>query len=117
MEQIFNSRVLIEKHLQQQRDLFHNFIDLEKAFGRVWHAGLWHVLKSFNIEEGLAKTIEPLYENPSSAVLLNSQLWDLFKTTIGVRQGCVLSPILSYLFLEKFMQKTLHDHHTSIPIG
>ena len=33
--QIFNSRVIIEKHLQHQRDLFHNFIYFKKAFGRV----------------------------------------------------------------------------------
>ena len=29
VEQIFNSRVVIEKHLQHQRALFHNFIDFE----------------------------------------------------------------------------------------
>ena len=38
-EQIFNSRVIIEKHLQHQRDLFHNFIDFKKAFDRAWHGG------------------------------------------------------------------------------
>ena len=39
VEQIFNSRVIIEKHLQHQRDLFHNFIDFKKAFDRAWHGG------------------------------------------------------------------------------
>ena len=34
-EQIFNIRLLIENHLQHQRDLYHNFIDLKKAFDRV----------------------------------------------------------------------------------
>ena len=85
VEQIFNSRVLIEKHLQHQRDLFHNFIDFKKAFDRVWHSGLWHVLRDFNIEEGLVQTIQALYEHSQSAVLLNSQLGKFFKTTIGVR--------------------------------
>ena len=36
MEQIFNCRVLIEKHLQLQRDLFHNFNDFKEAFDRMW---------------------------------------------------------------------------------
>ena len=31
VEQIFNSRVVSEKHLQHQRDLFHNFIDFKKG--------------------------------------------------------------------------------------
>ena len=29
VEQIVNSRVITEKHLQHQRDLFHNFIDFQ----------------------------------------------------------------------------------------
>lgn len=117
VEQIFNSRVLIEKHLQHQRDLFHNFIDFKKAFDRVWHDGLWHVLRGFNIEEGLVQTMQALYAHSSSAVLLNNKIGDFFQTTVGVRQGCLLSPILFNLYLERIMIDTLHDHHTSISIG
>ena len=53
VEQIINSRIIIEKHLQCQRDQFHNFRGFKKAFDRIWHAGLWQVLRSFSIEEGL----------------------------------------------------------------
>ena len=84
-EQIFNSRVIIEKHLQHQRDLFHNFIDLKKAFDRVKRACLWQVLRSFNVKEGLVQAIQARYENSNSAVLLNSQLGQLFKKTVAVR--------------------------------
>ncbi len=104
----------ISKH---QRDLCHNFIDFEKAFDRVWHDGLWHVLREFNIEEGLVQVIHSLYSHSSSAVLLNNQLGEFFQTTVGVRQGCLLSPVLFNLFLERIMQEALQDHHTSISIG
>ena len=40
-EQIFNLRILCEKHLQHQQDLYHVFIYFKKAFNRVWHAILW----------------------------------------------------------------------------
>ena len=83
----------------------------------VWYVGLWQVLRSFNVEDGLVQAVQALYEISSSAVLLNSQLGEFFKTKVGIRQGCLLSPVLSNLFLEKIMQKTLHDHHTSISIG
>jgi len=52
---------MMEKHLQHQKELFHNFVDFKKAFDRVWHAGLWHVLRIFGIEEGLVQIIQSLY--------------------------------------------------------
>ena len=35
VEQIFNCRVITEKQLRHQRDLFHNFVGFKKAFDRV----------------------------------------------------------------------------------
>ena len=96
--------VIIMKHPQYQRDLFHNFIDFKKAFERVWHAGLWQVIRSFNIEE-LVQAIQALCKNSSSAVLLKSQLEEFFKTTEGDRQRCSLSPILFNWFMERSCRK------------
>ena len=106
-----------EKHPQHSSNLFHNFIDFKKAFDRVWHACLWQVLRSFNLDEGLVLAIQALYENSSSAVLLDSQIGESLKTTVGVRQRFLLSPILFNLFPGKIMQETLHDHHTSVSVG
>ena len=39
-EQILNLRILCEKSLQHQQDLYHVFIDFKKAFNRFWHAAL-----------------------------------------------------------------------------
>ena len=44
-EQIFNLRILCEKYLQHQKDLYHVFIDFKKAFDRVWYAALWATMK------------------------------------------------------------------------
>ena len=35
-EQLFNLRILWEKYLQHQQNLYHVFIDFKKAFDRVW---------------------------------------------------------------------------------
>ncbi|XP_072181237.1 uncharacterized protein [Diadema setosum] len=83
VEQIFNCRVLIEKHLQHQRDVFHNFIDFKTAFDRVWHDGLWMIMRDFGIDKQLVQVIQALYANSSSAVLLNGQLGEFFKTTVA----------------------------------
>ena len=52
-EQIFNLRLLVEKYLEHQKELFHNFIDFKNASDRVWHDGLWQVLKEYNINNWL----------------------------------------------------------------
>lgn len=44
--QVYSYRILIEKHLQHQKELFQNFIDFRKAFDR-----LWHVFMSFKNED------------------------------------------------------------------
>lgn len=116
-EQIFNIRLLIEKHLQHQHDLYHNFIDFKKAFDRVWHEGLWQVLRNYNFNNNLIQVIQSLYTNSSSAVRINNTTGELFKTSVGVRQGCLLSPVLFNVFLENIMDEALEEFQTSISIG
>lgn len=117
VEQIFNIRLLIEKHLQHQQVLYHNFIDFKKAFDLVWHEGLWQVMRNFNLDTNVIEVIKALYDNSSSAVLLNNQCGEFFKTTVGVCQGCLLSPVLFNVYLENIMQETLDGFHPSISIN
>ena len=57
-EQIFNLRILYEKYLQHQQNLYHVFIDFKKAFDRVWHAALWATMKKYNISTNLIQVIK-----------------------------------------------------------
>ena len=116
-EQIFNLRIICEKHLQHQQDLYHVFIDFKKAFDRVWHAALWATMRKYNINTNLVRIIEKLYEQATSAVLLNGTKGDWFRTTVGVRQGCLLSPTLFNIFLERIMEDALEHHQGTISIG
>ena len=116
-EQIFNLRVLMEKYQQHQQNLYHVFIDFKKAFDRVWHAALWTTMHKYNIGANLITFIKSLYEKATSAVLYSGNTGDWFRTTVGVRQGCLLSPTLFNIFLEKIMTDALENHEGTVKIG
>ena len=79
IEQIFNLRILCEKYLQHQQDLYHDFIDFQKAFNRVWHAALWATMKKYNINANLIRAIiKLLYDKATSAVLFNNSIGGWF---------------------------------------
>ena len=99
-EQIFDLRILCEKYLQHQQNLYHVFIDLKQAFDWEWHAALWATMLKFNITENPVYGIEHLYDNAISAVQINGNTGERLKTTFGVRQGCLLSPTLFNIFLK-----------------
>ena len=116
-EQIFNLRILCEKYLQHQQNLYHVFIDFKKAFDRVWHAALWATMRKYNISANLVRTIEQLYDKATSAVQMNGSIGEWFRTTVGVRQGCLLSPTLFNIFLERIMSDALEEHDGKVSIG
>ena len=57
-----------------------------------------------------------LYSKATSAVLFNGSIGDWFRTTVGVRQGCLLSPTLFNIFLERIMTDALQNHDDNVSI-
>ena len=98
----------MEKHIETRKYVYHNFIDFKKAFDRLWNKGLWQSMANFGISQEIIDIIKSLYDNSSSAVLINNITRSFFDTTVGVRQGCLLSPVLFNIFVEKIMLNTLH---------
>ena len=116
-EQIFDLRILCEKYLQHQQNLYHVFIDFKKAFDRVWNVALLATMRKYNINANLVRTIEQLYYKATSAVQMNGSIGEWFRTTVGVRQGCLLSPTLFNIFLERILSDALEEHDAKVSIS
>ena len=73
-------------------------------------------MKKYNINTNLIRIIRNFYDKATSAVLFNSSIGDWFRTTVGVRQGCLLSPTVFDIFLERIMTNALEDHEGTVNI-
>ena len=116
-EQIFNLRILCEKYIQHQQELSHVFIDFKKAFDRVLRAALWATMKKYNISTNLIQVNTIHYNKATSDVLFNGSIRDWFRTTVGVRQGCLLSTTPFNIFLERILADALEDYKGTVSIG
>ena len=76
------------------------FLDISKAFDRVWHKGLLFKLKSNGIEGNLYNLIESFLCDHFQRVILNGQNSKWEKISAGVPQGSILGPLL-FLILYK----------------
>ena len=52
------------------------------------------------VDPKITSLIEAMYENVQCPVVINGHLTEWFRVEIGVRQDCLLSPILFIWFLE-----------------
>ena len=78
-------------------------------FGQLWGCTI-SIQKFIN-------AIQNLYDKASSAVCFNGSTGNWFRTTVEVRQGCLLSPTLFNIFLERIMADALEDHKSTVSIG
>ena len=74
-------------------------------------------MNKFNMGQKLIHTIKELYTKATSAVRLRGAVGEWFRTSVGVRQGYLLSPTLFNIFLERIMTDALRDHSGTVSIG
>ena len=88
-----------------------------ETLDRVWHTALWATMKQCNISTNLIQVIKNPCDKVTSAVLFNSSIGDWFRTIVGVQQGCLLSPILFNILLERIMTDASEDQYGTVSIG
>ena len=99
-DHLLTLRTLIDKYVHCHGEkVYACFVDFRKAFDSVWHDGLLYKLLQIGVGGCFYKLIQNLYSNSSCALKIGTSQTKSFSYSRGVRQGCILSPLLFNLYV------------------
>ena len=75
------------------------FLDMSKAFDRVWHEGLIYKLKTLGITGKFLMLLESFLSDRKQRVVINGQNSDWLQINAGVPQGSILGPLLFLVYV------------------
>ena len=108
-DQLFTIRQLSEKMIEKNKKMVLACVDLEKVYDRVGREKLWNVLKEYGVKGRLLRAIRSLYKKSEACVRVKGELSGWFPITQGVRQGCVMSPWLFNVFMDKIVREGMEN--------
>ena len=88
--------------------MYITFIDIKKVIDSVHRESLWKILRAHGIPLKIVAIIRTFYENFECSVIVENTLAE-FPVKPGVRQGCVLYPILFLVVIDWGIRKTTPD--------
>ena len=99
IDMIFVARQLQEKCHDQHQDLYLAFVDLTKAFDAVNRDFLWNILHKFGCPPTFIAILQQFCTGMCAQVVIAGSQSSSFPVEVGVKQGCVLAPIIFNLLL------------------
>lgn len=108
-EALFAVQVLVQRCRDVNLDVYCCLIDYAKAFDRVQHGKMMEILKKTGIDTNDLNIISSLYWGQSATIRVDGETTEAVKIMRGVRQGCVLSPLLFNIYSEQIFKEALDD--------
>ena len=108
MDHVFTLRAIIEEARHRSQKVYCCFVDFRKAFDSIPRLALFQQLQEIGISDMLQTAILRLYEKVTSRLRTPEGFSDPIQSTIGVKQGCPLSPTLFGIYIDE-LEAFLHD--------
>ncbi len=96
---------IIETRKLQNKDTFTAFVDFSKAYDRIDRSLLWEKLSGMGLRIKMLSAIKVLYRDVECCVCINGFKSPWFNVNTGLKQGCLLSPVLFYLFINDLVDE------------
>ena len=116
IDHIFTIRQIMEKCWEYNKDIWQIFVDFKQAYDSINRASLWNIMAEFNIPSKLIKLVKACYNNSKACVQVGQRRTTEFGIKSGLRQGCLLSPILFNMVLEK-VKRSIDEIQGGVDIG
>jgi hypothetical protein len=94
-------RHIIEKAWEEKEEVFCCFVDFRKAFDMVPRDKLWSRMEELGVPRHLRAVVHRMYEEVKVKIRTSTGISESFRSDIGVKQGCPLSPTLFGLYIDK----------------
>ena len=108
IDMLFVVRRLQELGRQRKIPLYMCFVDLQKTYDSVDRELLWKVLARAGVPSVMIHVIRRFHDGMRARVRIDDgELSEWFEVTQGLRQGCVLSPLLFNTFFTAVMEVVL----------
>ena len=116
MDHLFVLTSLMDRAHKLKKPIYIAFIDLRKAFDRVWREGLWKCLGEYGLGGKFLSIVKSLYNDHKCKIETVGGSTEWINCERGVKQGCVLSPMLFALYIAK-LGNILQSESEGITIG
>ena len=93
------------------------FLDIAKAYPSVWRAGLWRKLLTVGVRGRLWRVLRSLYFRCEVGVRVQGEVTDWYEEFVGVREGCVVSPILFALYINGLSEELEQRGGEGVRVG
>ena len=100
----FTLQSLITERKINNQPLYACFVDFSKAFDSIDREALSYKLGNFGIRGPLLKLFVNMYDANSYMIKSNNEFSFPIQTSIGLKQGCCLSPILFNMYINDLHQ-------------
>lgn len=104
-DQVNTLRIIIEQSAEWRSSLYILFVDFERAFDTINRNAIWEALAELGVPDKIIQLIKELYRDAKCRVRFAGTESDTFSVNRGVRQGCVLSPLLFLVVLDSVLKK------------